>query len=270
MTRTVQQLFNLSGKTALVTGGSRGLGLQMAHALGEAGARIMLSSRKAADLEEATATLQAAGIDARWVAADCADEASIAHLVDETLQRMGDIDILVNNAGATWGAPAEDHPVAAWDKVMNLNVRGYFLLSQQVAKRSMLTVPMGADRARGGRIINVASIAGLGGNPPGMQTVAYNTSKAAVINFTRALACEWGPRGINVNAVCPGFFPSKMTAGLLEKLGADNMAAHAPLRRLGDDEDLKGLTLLFASDAGKHITGQYMAVDGGVSALIGG
>ena len=270
MTRTVQQLFNLAGKTALVTGGSRGLGLQMAHALGEAGARVMLSSRKASDLEEATATLQAAGIDARWVAADCADEASITHLVDETLQRMGDIDILVNNAGATWGAPAEDHPVSAWDKVMNLNVRGYFVLSQQVGKRSMLTVPAGASRARGGRIINVASIAGLGGNPSGMQTVAYNTSKAAVINLTRALACEWGPRGINVNAVCPGFFPSKMTAGLLAKLGADNMAAHAPLRRLGDDEDLKGLTLLFASDAGKHITGQYLAVDGGVSALVGG
>ncbi len=268
--RTIQQLFNLSGKTALVTGGSRGLGLQMAHALGEAGARIVLSSRKASDLEEAAAELQAAGIDARWVAADCADEASITHLVDETLQRVGDIDILVNNAGATWGAPAEDHPVAAWDKVMNLNVRGYFLLCQQVAKRSMLTVPAGAAKARGGRIINVASIAGLGGNTPGMQTIAYNTSKAAVINFTRALAGEWGPRGINVNAVCPGFFPSKMTAGLLDKLGADNMAQHAPLRRLGDDEDLKGITLLFASDAGKHITGQYMAVDGGVSALIGG
>jgi NAD(P)-dependent dehydrogenase (short-subunit alcohol dehydrogenase family) len=267
MTRTVQQLFDLSGQTALVTGGSRGLGLQMAHALGEAGARIMLSSRKAADLEEAVANLQAAGIDARWVAADCADEASITHLVDETLQRMGNIDILVNNAGATWGAPAEDHPVAAWDKVMNLNVRGYFLLSQQVGKRSMLA---GQDRPRGGRIINVASIAGLGGNPPGMQTIAYNTSKAAVINFTRALACEWGPRGINVNAICPGFFPSKMTAGLLEKLGADQMAAHAPLRRLGDDEDLKGLTLLFASAAGKHITGQAVAVDGGVSALTGG
>lgn len=270
MTRTTQQLFDLTGKTALVTGGSRGLGLQMAHALGEAGARIVLSSRKAADLEEAAADLQAAGIDARWVAADCADEASITHLVDETLQRVGDIDILVNNAGATWGAPAEEHPVAAWDKVMNLNVRGYFLLSQLVAKRSMLTVPAGSDKARGGRIINVASIAGLGGNPPGMQTIAYNTSKAAVINFTRALACEWGPRGINVNAVCPGFFPSKMTAGLLQTLGADHMAAQAPLRRLGDDEDLKGITLLFASDAGKHITGQYMAVDGGVSALIGG
>jgi gluconate 5-dehydrogenase len=267
MTRTIQQLFDLTGKTALVTGGSRGLGLQMAHALGEAGARIMLSSRKAADLEEAVAELQDSGIDARWVAADCADEASITHLVDETLQRMGNIDILVNNAGATWGAPAEDHPVAAWDKVMNLNVRGYFLLCQQVAKRSMLA---GQDGPRGGRIINVASIAGLGGNPTGMQTIAYNTSKAAVINFTRTLAGEWGPRGINVNAICPGFFPSKMTAGLLEKLGVDNLTAHAPLRRLGDDEDLKGLTLLFASDAGKHITGQWLAVDGGVSALVGG
>ncbi|MBA4255188.1 MAG: gluconate 5-dehydrogenase [Polaromonas sp.] len=267
MTRTIQQLFDLTGKTALVTGGSRGLGLQMAHALGEAGARVMLSSRKATDLEQAVAELQAAGIDARWVAADCADEGSITHLVDETLQRMGDIDILVNNAGATWGAPAEDHPVAAWDKVMNLNVRGYFLLSQQVAKRSMLARQGGGT---GGRIINVASIAGLGGNPPGMQTIAYNTSKAAVINFTRTLAGEWGPRGINVNAICPGFFPSKMTAGLLSKLGEDNLKSHAPLRRLGDDEDLKGLTLLFASDAGKHITGQWLAVDGGVSALVGG
>lgn len=121
MTRTIQQLFDLTGKTALITGGSRGLGLQMAHALGEAGARIMLSSRKADDLEQATAELQAAGIDARWVAADCAKDAEITRLADETLQRMGDVDILVNNAGASWGAPAEDHPVAAWDKVMNLD-----------------------------------------------------------------------------------------------------------------------------------------------------
>ena len=268
--RTIRQLFKLAGKTALVTGGSRGLGLQMAHALGEAGARIMLSSRKAADLQESVAELQTAGIDARWVAADCADEASITHLVDETLQRMGPIDILVNNAGATWGAPAETHPIQAWDKVMNLNVRGYFLLCQQVARRSMLLPREDGQGSRGGRIINIASIAGLGGNPPGMQTIAYNTSKAAVINFTRTLAGEWGPHGINVNAICPGFFPSKMTVGLLDKLGADKLAAHAPLRRLGDDEDLKGITLLFASDAGKHITGQWLAVDGGVSALIGG
>jgi NAD(P)-dependent dehydrogenase (short-subunit alcohol dehydrogenase family) len=263
MTRTVQQLFDLTGKTALVTGGSRGLGLQMAYALGEAGAKIMLSSRKAGDLEEAAADLQAAGIDARWIAADCSREEDIRKLADQTLERMGDIDILVNNAGAAWGAPAEDHPVEGWDKVMNLNVRGYFILSQHVAKRSMIA-------RKSGRIINIASIAGLGGNPPEMQTIAYNTSKGAVITFTQALAAEWGKYGINVNAICPGFFPSKMTKGTLERLGEDKLAAHAPLRRLGDDEDLKGITLLYASDAGKHITGQWLAVDGGVSVITGG
>lgn len=263
MTRTVQQLFDLSGKTALVTGGSRGLGLQMARALGEAGARLMISSRKASDLEQTVATLQAEGLDVQWLAADCAQEADIHHLTQQTLSRMGSIDILVNNAGASWGAPAEDHPLDAWDKVMNLNVRGYFLLAQAVAKASMIP-------RRSGRILNVASIAGLAGNPSGMQTIAYNTSKGAVINFTRALAGEWGRYGITVNAICPGFFPSKMTHGLLDKLGADHLASQAPLKRLGDDEDLKGLTLLYASDAGKHITGQWLAVDGGVSAVLGG
>ncbi len=263
MTRTVQQLFDLSGKTALVTGGSRGLGLQMARALGEAGARLMISSRKASDLEQTVATLKADGLDVQWLAADCAQEADIHHLTQQTLSRMGSIDILVNNAGASWGAPAEDHPLEAWDKVMNLNVRGYFLLVQAVAKASMIP-------RRSGRILNVASIAGLAGNPSGMQTIAYNTSKGAVINFTRALAGEWGRYGITVNAICPGFFPSKMTHGLLDKLGADHLASQAPLKRLGDDEDLKGLTLLYASDAGKHITGQWLAVDGGVSAVLGG
>ncbi|CAM3370504.1 SDR family oxidoreductase [Paracidovorax anthurii] len=263
MPRTVQQLFDLSGKTALVTGGSRGLGLQLAHALGEAGAKIMLTSRKAADLEEAVATLQDAGIDARWIAADCGQEADIQRLAQETLQRLGDVDILVNNAGASWGAPAEDHPTAAWDKVMNLNVRGYFLLSQAIARHSMIP-------RRGGRIINVASIAGLAGNPIEMKTIAYNTSKGAVINFTRALAAEWGVHGINVNAICPGFFKTRMASALIETLGEEKMAAHAPLRRLGDDEDLKGLCLLYASDAGKHITGQWLAVDGGVSVVTGG
>ena len=262
MTRTIQQLFNLEGRKALITGGSRGLGLQMAHALGEAGAKVMLSARKAGELEEAVADLQAAGIDARWVAADCAKEDDIRRLADETLSRMGDIDILVNNAGATWGAPAEDHPVEAWDKVLNLNVRGYFLLAQQIGKRSMIP-------RKGGRIINISSIAGLGGNPAELQMVAYNTSKGAVITFTQALACEWGKYGINVNAICPGFFPSKMTQGVLSQHG-DEFASHAPLRRLGDDEDLKGITLLYASDAGKHITGQWLAVDGGVSVITGG
>jgi len=262
MAHTVQQLFDLKGKTALVTGGSRGLGLQMAHALGEAGARIMLSSRKAEDLEQAAAELQAAGIDARWIAADCGKEEDIRRLADETLQRMGDVDILVNNAGASWGAPAEDHPVAAWDKVMNLNIRGYFILSQHLAKASMIP-------RKAGRIINIASIAGLNGNPPEMQTIAYNTSKTAVIGFTKTLAAEWGKYNINVNAICPGFFMTKMAAALIQSLGEERMAAHAPLGRLGDDDDLKGLTLLYASDAGKHITGQWLAVDGGVSVVTG-
>ena len=263
MTRTIQQLFDLSGKTALVTGGSRGLGLQLAQALGEAGAKIMLSSRKADDLIEAAAELKSAGIDVDWIAADCAKEADIRALAEETILRFGHVDILVNNAGAAWGAPAEDHPVDAWDKVMNLNIRGYFILSQHIAKRSMIP-------RKSGRIINVASIAGLGGNPREMTTIAYNTSKGAVINFTRALGCEWGAHNITVNAICPGFFPSKMTMGTLKALGEEKLAAHAPLGRLGDDEDLKGLCVLYASDAGKHITGQYMAVDGGVSVIAGG
>ena len=260
--RTIHQLFDLKGKTALITGGSRGLGLQMAHALGEAGAKIMLSARKADELEQAVAELQAAGIDARWIAADCSKEEDTRRLADETLERLGAIDILVNNAGASWGAPAESHPVAAWDKVMNLNVRGYFILAQQVANGYMIP-------KKTGHIINIASIAALNGNPPEMQTLAYNTSKTAVIGFTQTLAAEWGKYRINVNAICPGFFMTKLAGGLIKQIGEDNMAARAPLGRLGDEEDLKGITLLYASDAGKHITGQWLAVDGGVSVVLG-
>ncbi len=259
--RSIQQLFDLTGKTALVTGGSRGLGLQIAEALGEQGARLVLVSRKQADLDEAVAHLKERGIEASAIAADLAREDAVAPLVEEAMKRLGQIDILINNAGATWGAPAEDYPLEAWDKVMNLNVRSIFLISQAVAKASMI------PRKRG-RIVNVASIAGLAGNSPdGMQTIAYNTSKGAVVNFTRTLAGEWGPHGITVNALAPGFFPSRMTKGVLEHLGQERLAKRAPLQRIGDDEDLKGAALLFASDAGKHITGQILAVDGGVSAV---
>jgi len=262
MTRTIQQLFNLQGKTALITGGSRGLGLQLAHALGEAGARIMISARKAEELEVAVADLQAVGIDARWIAADCAKEEDIHRLADETMQRMGEVDILVNNAGAAWGAPAEDHPIPAWDKVMNLNIRSIFLMSQAVGRASMIP-------RRYGRIINIASIAGLGGSAD-VKFIAYGTSKGAVVNFTRTLAGEWGAYGITVNALAPGFFPSKMTKGVIAEFGTDKLAAQAPLKRIGDDDDLKGAALLFASAAGKHITGQILAVDGGVSCVHGG
>jgi len=260
MSTPVLKLFDLTGKSALVTGGSRGLGLQIAEALGEAGARLLLTSRKASDLEESAAHLQAKGIDTRWIAADASQPAEIERVAGDAMQRLGQVDILVNNAGATWGAPAEDYPLDAWDKVMNLNIRSIFLMSQAIGKASMLP-------RRSGRIINIASIAGLAGNTAEMKMVAYNTSKGAVVNFTRTLAGEWGQFGINVNAIAPGFFPSKMTKGMLQQLGADNMAKRAPLLRLGDDDDLKGAALLFASAAGKHITGQTLPVDGGVSAI---
>jgi len=259
MSTPVQKLFDLSGKFALVTGGSRGLGLQIAEALGEAGAKIMLTSRKAEDLEHATADLQAKGIDTRWVAADSSRPEEAQRVVDETMQRLGRIDILVNNAGATWGAPAEDHPIEAWDKVMNLNIRSLFVYAQAAARASMIP-------NQGGRIINVASIAGLAGSLE-VKFIAYGTSKGAVVNFTRTLAGEWGRYGINVNALAPGFFPTRMTKGVMQTVGVEKMVASVPLHRLGDDDDLKGAALLFASDAGKHITGQILAVDGGVSAV---
>ncbi|MFC3146983.1 SDR family oxidoreductase [Piscinibacterium candidicorallinum] len=258
---SIKQLLDLSGRTALITGGSRGLGLQIAEALGEMGAQLMLSARKEDELREAVAHLAAQGIRAGYVVADGSDEGSIDSLAHESIAVLGHVDILVNNAGATWGAPAEDYPLEAWDKVMDLNIRGLFLLTQAIGKRSMIP-------RRYGRIINVASIAGLAGNPPGtMQTIAYNTSKGAVINFTRTLAGEWGRHGITVNALAPGFFPSKMTKGVLAAMGEDRLAMGAPLQRIGGPEDLKGAALLFASNAGRHITGQVLAVDGGVSAV---
>lgn len=252
---SVMKLFDLSGKVALVTGGSRGLGLQMAEALGEAGAKVAITARKQEELDQAIARLSKAGIDAAAFACDLGKLETIPALVDRVVARFGTVDVLVNNAGTTWGAPAEDHPAEAWHKVMNLNVHAAFLLTQAVGKRCMIP-------RRSGAVVNVSSVAGLSGNPSGMTTIAYNTSKGALVNFTRALAAEWGPHGIRVNAICPGFFPSKMSKGILDKIeGA--VVARTPLRRLGGDEDLKGVVLFLASEAARHVTGQYVAVDGG-------
>jgi gluconate 5-dehydrogenase len=255
----VKQLFQLDGQVALITGGSRGLGLQMAQALGEMGCKVALTARKADELAEARALLEAQGIAVMTVVTDLQQSATIPALVTEVIGQWGDIDILVNNAGATWGAPAEDYPDEAWHKVMNLNVNAPFFLSREVGKRCMIP-------RRRGKIINIASVAGLKGMAPGVHTLAYNTSKAASINFTRALASEWGQYNINVNAICPGFFPSKMSAGLLDKIG-DAMIARTPLRRLGGDEDLMGTVVFLASEASRHMTGQFLALDGGASAL---
>ncbi len=258
---SIKQALDLSGKTALITGGSRGLGLQIAEVLGEQGAHVILSARKAEELEKAQMHLSGMGIKADWFAADSQKSDEIDRLVEQALSRSSRIDILINNAGATWGAKTEDHSLDAWDKLMNLNVRSIFYLTQQIGKLSM--IPNG-----GGKILNIASIAGLRGNHPhSIPTLAYNTSKAAVVNMTRALASEWGKYGINVNALAPGYFLSKMTKGVIESVGLDKMTADVPLGRIGDEDDLKGAALLFCSAAGKHITGQILAVDGGVMAM---
>ncbi|WP_379866077.1 SDR family oxidoreductase [Marinobacter sp. M5B] len=252
---SVKQLLDLSGKVAFITGGSRGLGLQMAEALGELGAKIAISARKQHELDAAKERLESQGVTVVTIAADLGDLEGIPKVVDQVVKQLGDIDILVNNAGATWGAPAEDYPPEGWMKVMNLNVNASFFLTQTVGKRCMIP-------RKTGKVINIASIAGLSGNPEGMQTIAYNTSKGAMVNFTRALASEWGHYNINVNALCPGFFPSKMSQGLLDAQG-DKMLERIPLKRFGGEEDLKGAAILLASEAGRHITGQCLAVDGG-------
>jgi gluconate 5-dehydrogenase len=196
------------------------------------------------------------------LACDLADTAAIAPMVAQAEQALGPIDILVNNAGATWGAATVDLPLAAWLKVINLNLTAMFVLTQEVGRRSMLP-------RRQGRVINVASILGLGGGQMEERrapTLAYNTSKGGVVNFTRSLAVEWGRSNINVNAIAPGFFPTKMTRGVLEAMG-DDLARRAPLQRVGGAEDLKGIVAVLASDAGAFITGQIVAVDGGVTAV---
>jgi NAD(P)-dependent dehydrogenase (short-subunit alcohol dehydrogenase family) len=257
---SVKKLFDLSGKVALVTGGSRGLGLQIAEALGEMGARLALTARKPDELAQAKEHLERMHLEVLTLPCDHSQAASIQPVVEKILKHYGQVDVLVNNAGTTWGAPAEEHPLDAWEKVMNLNVTGLFLTTQLVGKLSMIP-------RRYGRIVNIASIAGLLGNDMRLQrSLAYNTSKGAVVNMTRALAAEWGQYNITVNAIAPGFFPSKMTQWILGQIG-DTAIAQTPLARLGGEEDLKGLATLFASDASAHITGQIVAVDGGASII---
>jgi NAD(P)-dependent dehydrogenase (short-subunit alcohol dehydrogenase family) len=253
---SVKRLFDLTGRVAIVTGGSRGLGLQIAEALGEMGARLAISARKKDELDQAVAHLEQQGVEAVPYVCDLGKRELVAPLADAVLEKFGKVDILVNNAGATWGAPAEDHPLEAWDKLVNLNMTGTFLISQRVAKKSMIP-------ARWGRIVNVASVAGLMASDPAVvRTVAYNATKHGVVGMTKQFAAEWGEHGITVNAICPGFFPSKMTRATLDTTG-EMVRKMTPTRRLGGPEDLKGLAVLLASEASRHITGQAIAVDGG-------
>lgn len=251
----VKQLFALDGKIALITGGSRGLGLQIAEGLGEMGCKVAITARKIEELEKAKSYLENQGIDVLAIQGNLADFDSIPELVTQVENHFGTIDILVNNAGASWGAPAVEYPDEAWHKLMDLNVNAMFFLSREVARRIMIP-------KQAGKIINVASVAGLRGTGKGVTTVAYNTSKAAAINLTRTLACEWGPHNLNINAICPGFFSSKMADVLIERLG-EKLLDKIPLGRIGGPDDLKGLAVFLASEASRHITGQAIAIDGG-------
>jgi gluconate 5-dehydrogenase len=253
------KLFDLSNRVALITGGSRGLGLQIAKGYGAQGAMLALTARKTGELEEAKAELVALGYDVFVVPSDLAKPETIEPMVESVLKHFGKIDILMNNAGASWGAPAESYPTEAWNKIIATNLTGSWLVTQQVAAKSMIP-------NRAGAIINVASVAGLRGQLGPMQTLAYNTSKGGLVNLTRALAGEWAKYGIRVNALAPGFFPSKMSAGVLQVI-ENQIIAMTPLGRLGGEDDLMGPAIFLASDAASYVTGQILSVDGGMTAV---
>ncbi len=256
---SVRDAFNLEGRTALVTGGSRGLGLAMAGALGEMGAKVVISARKSEELDTAVASLKTRGVTAVRVVGDLSRAENVSPFVDAVAAAAGaPIDILVNNAGATWGAPASEHPLDGWNKVLGLNLTGVFLLTQQVGVRWMIP-------RKQGRIINIASVAGIKASQH-LKAIAYHTSKGGLVQFTRALAAEWGRYGISVNAICPGFIPSKMSQGVLDQL-APSVIEATPMKQLGEPADLEGLVVLLASGAARHITGQIIAVDGGASVV---
>jgi NAD(P)-dependent dehydrogenase (short-subunit alcohol dehydrogenase family) len=256
----VLDTFRLDGKVALVTGGSRGLGLQIAEALGEAGAAVAITARREDGLVKAVEHLTQRGIKAMSVVCDISKNDQVEAAVKQVLEQFEHIDVLVNNAGATWGAPFEELPFEAWDKVIRTNVDGTYFVSRAVGLHMI-------GRKQGGRIINIASVAGLRGSDPSvMPTLPYNTSKGAVVNFTRALAATLAEHNITVNCICPGFFPTRMTAATLERSG-ERIVAGTPLRRVGNQEDLKGIAVLFASAASSFITGQVIAVDGGATAI---
>jgi NAD(P)-dependent dehydrogenase (short-subunit alcohol dehydrogenase family) len=252
-------LFRLDGKTAIVTGGGRGLGEYFAQALSQAGASVVLCSRKVEACEQVKQEIEQKGGKAIALACDITKLSDVERVVEAAQQTFGSIDILVNNSGATWGAPPEQMPLEKFEWVMQVNVTGTFMMAQAVGKTMIA-------HGKGGTIINIASVAGLvGGNPAYMQTVGYNTSKAAVINMTRDLATNWARYGITVNAIAPGWFPTKMSHALLEKY-TEKMLSDIPLKRFGRPEDIQGVILFLASPAAAYMTGQVVVVDGGSTA----
>jgi NAD(P)-dependent dehydrogenase (short-subunit alcohol dehydrogenase family) len=249
-------LFNLSGRVAIVTGGSRGLGLEMAEGLAEAGAALMLCARREEWLTPALAELRGRGFKVEGMTCDVANPAHVQAVVDKTISVYGRLDILVNNAGVTWAAEAEDLPLDKWQKVIDTNLTGAFLFSQAAA-REMLKVQYG-------RIINVASIAGMIASVNGPHYAAYAASKAGLMGLTRELAASWGRKGIRVNAIAPGYFHSRLADGAIA-LVEPELKATSPLGRVGSEGELKGVVVFLAADASNYMTGQSLVVDGGWS-----
>jgi NAD(P)-dependent dehydrogenase (short-subunit alcohol dehydrogenase family) len=258
----LERLFGLSGKTALVTGGTRGIGMMIARGLLQAGATVVVSSRKADACEQAVAALSPFG-EVRAVPADLARQDECKRLAAEALSGADSLDILVNNAGATWGEPLESFPAAAWDRVLDLNVKSPFWMVQELLP-ALRKAGTHDDPAR---IINIGSIDGIHVSP--MPTYSYSASKAAIHQLTRVLARELGPQHITVNAVAPGPFPSKMMAATLEAFG-EAIAAAAPLRRIGRDDDMAGIAVFLASRAGSYLNGAVIPVDGGIATTASG
>ena len=253
----VKSLFDLTGKTALVTGGSRGLGAEMAEGLAEAGASVFLLARRDQWLAPTIEEFQKSGFRCERTLCDVTDPEQAQQAVDKCIESFGAIDILVNNAGITWGARAEEMPIERWRSVIDVNLTGAWLFSQAVGRHML---------SRGsGSIITIASISGLkGGSIPEAGLVGYAASKAGVMGMTRELASQWGQNGIRVNAVAPGFFPSRMTEKLLAE-HRERYEAKVPMRRIGNPGELKGVVLFLAAPASSYITGQTIVVDGGVT-----
>jgi gluconate 5-dehydrogenase len=255
---SVLDSFSLGGKVALVTGGGRGIGKIIAEAYAEAGAKIVINGRREEYLKSASDEFKARGYDFLAVHADVTSEADVNTTIQAALENYGQIDILVNNAGQTWGQPSLDLPMEKWRQILEVNLNSLFYLSQQVARHMV-------ERGQGGRIINIASVAGLGTNLPGMPvTLAYNISKSGVIHMTRNLAWEWGKYNILVNAIAPGWFPTRMASKTIDS-NRELFENQTALGRIGDLDDLKGVAVFLASPASSYITGQTIAVDGGIS-----
>jgi NAD(P)-dependent dehydrogenase (short-subunit alcohol dehydrogenase family) len=254
----VQDLYDLSDRTAIVTGGGTGIGRQMAEALAELGANLVLCARKVERCEQAAAELSELGVKAIGLRCDVRNQDEVQAVCERTMEELGRLDVLVNNAGTAWGAPTEEMPLEGWQKVVDVNLTGAFLFSQTAGR---MMIDLG-----GGSIVNIASIAGLRGSPPGkMDAISYSASKGGVIALTRDLAHKWAPHGIRVNAIAPGWFPSGMSKLVLDRYG-DELVQQIPLGRFGGADDLKGAVAFLASPASSFVTGHTLVVDGGQTA----